>query len=221
MRQNSNMTTNYANVRQNLSPQKRASIPPPPQTTAPNPPEESPYSMTEQLLRERLQRPVYGHLPRQIYAGFLACLASLSFGTALGWTNSVSQHGYQVKTDQSTSSEVSWLISIMLLGCSLGVTSSSLLMRQMGPKKVLQAVGPFYIFNWWITLVPQVNVQMAGRFFLGFLGMSYSNAGENLLIQTIDFGLRRYITVLYNSMMIMGVFISRVIAAATTTFWLT
>jgi major inositol transporter-like SP family MFS transporter len=193
----------------------------------------SPYSITENVLEERQHHHQYGRISTQLYAGVLggclfvlcemriiflaACLSALSFGTILGWSNPVT-HSMVVDEEEVGKKHLVWLVCLILIGCSLGVTSCTFLMKQMGPKKALRALGPFYILTWWLMLIPDIDVQLAGRFFLGFLGISYSICGENLLMQTVHYGIRRYITVFHSSTMVLGVLVSTVVGSATSKF---
>ncbi|XP_044263412.1 uncharacterized protein LOC123010522 [Tribolium madens] len=181
---------------------------------------ESPYSMTESQLEMRRRKPDYGRLSTQLFVGILACLSSISFGTTLGWSHPVSQN-LALKYKDVADNKLTILLSISLLGCSFGVTSCTFMIQQWGPKKAMRYIGVFYIMTWWLILLPRGKVQVAGRFFLGFFGISYSMCGETLYLQTVHYHLKRYISVFHNSSMVFGVLISHMVGAATTTFYLT
>ncbi|RZC39418.1 plastidic glucose transporter 3 [Asbolus verrucosus] len=169
----------------------------------------SPYSMTEELLKARLNKADYGRISTQLYAGLLACMSSISFGTALGWSVPVTHQLITGRQGLGTKN-FALLVSMVPLGCSFGITVSSLLMKQLGPKKALVTIAPFYILTWWLMLLPNINLQLAGRFFLGFLGIIYSICGESLLQQTVHYAIKRYVSVFYNCSMLMGVWICNV-----------
>ncbi|EFA09872.1 solute carrier family 2, facilitated glucose transporter member 2 [Tribolium castaneum] len=180
---------------------------------------ESPYSMTESLLELRRRKPSYGRLSTQLFVGTLACLSSISLGTTLGWSHPVSQN-LVMNYEDVADNKLTVLLSISLLGCGFGVSSCSFMINHWGPKRGMQFIGVFYILTWWLILIPRSAVQLPGRFFLGFLGISYSMCGETLYLQTVHFRLKRYISVFQNSSMVFGVFISHVVGVATTTFYL-
>lgn len=83
-------------------------------------------------------------------------------------------------------------------------------MQRVGPKRCLHIQGPFYVGTWCLMIIQTPQIQFAGRFFLGFLGICLTLCGETFLHHTMHYALRRYLAPLFHAAIFCGVLIVNV-----------
>ncbi|XP_022903717.1 facilitated trehalose transporter Tret1-like [Onthophagus taurus] len=181
-----------------------------------NPPEE-PYHMTEEILRERAKSESGGRYSTQLYAGIVASVSSISFGTVIGWSSPairVSIESTRAVSEthlQNTDMDIGTIASLGPLGCSLGVLVWSYFNLKIGPKRTMVLQSPLLFVTWIsIALARTIEIAVFGRFLCGFLAISYKVCGETLLADTVHRVHLRHMVISFRACIYLGVLLSYV-----------
>ncbi|GJQ71636.1 hypothetical protein Trydic_g11335 [Trypoxylus dichotomus] len=182
-----------------------------------------PYYMTEEILQERAKKINAGRFITQAYAGILASVSSVSFGTVLGW----SSPAIRIAIDKESSGiaaldssfDLSWVAALGPLGCALGVPVWSYFNIKLGPKTTMLVQAPLLFITWIIIAYVEEardevyknnDLELAMRFFCGFFAISYRICGETLLQDTVHKHYLRRMVVPYRSFVNLGVLLTYV-----------
>lgn len=102
----------------------------------------------------------------------------------------------------------SWIASMVPLGCAIGVIPFSYCNEHFGPKRTMLIQSPFYIFTWiLLATITHTDVYLAGRFFCGFLSVSYVICGNTLLVDSVHKGYLKHLLIVQRSSIMFGVLI--------------
>ncbi|KAF5308704.1 hypothetical protein FQR65_LT06065 [Abscondita terminalis] len=143
--------------------------------TAPN---ENPYTMTEEILRKKYDQTDSGRFITQFSVAIVASISAFSFGSLMEW----SRIDMTFLRSYPKCYQELWSISLMPLGCSLAFTPSHYIIKNLGPKKTMIFVTPFYMLSFFMVIDTSIQISLkAAHFLTGFLGVIYLVSSENLL----------------------------------------
>lgn len=147
-------------------------------------------------------------------------MSAISFGTVLGWSNAAAD---DMIYENITVDAHSWIASMVPLGFTVGVVPFSYMNIKLGPKRTMLLQAPFYVLVWVLMAsLTRENVYLIGRFFCGFLSVSYFICGETLLVDTVHRGNLKHMMAIYRASILLGVLIIFIMGItlkkATTTF---
>ncbi|XP_054290385.1 facilitated trehalose transporter Tret1-like [Macrosteles quadrilineatus] len=109
-------------------------------------------------------------LLNQYVAGFAACLSALTSATCYSYTTPLLPRLLSPSSELPlTPSQLTWVISIIELGCLLSPLPAGLLSNHVGRKLVLLSSAPLFMLSWTIVLYYQTALGLAvARFIQGF-----------------------------------------------------
>ncbi|KAK9692484.1 Major Facilitator Superfamily [Popillia japonica] len=182
-----------------------------------------PYSMTEEVLQERAKKVNAGRFITQAYAGVVASVSSVSFGTVLGWSSPAIRIAidkvYRGQETLNPAFDLSWVASLGPLGCALGVPVWSYFNIKLGPRKTMLIQSPLLLLTWALIANAEehvegkdINLELAMRFFCGFFAISNRICGESLLQDAVHRHYLMRMVIPYRSSVNLGVLITYCLA---------
>lgn len=131
----------------------------------------------------------------------------------MGWANASIEHANDenetTRLENITIEMHSWIASMVPLGCTLGVIPFSYCNQQFGPKRTMLIQSPFYIFIWiLLASITKTSIYLAGRFFCGFISISYRICGDTLLVDSVHRGYLKHMIIFQRCSTFLGVLIT-------------
>lgn len=154
----------------------------------------------------------------QYVAGLTAAGGGLAVGTALGWSapaaSRVSQY-FPV-----TESEMSWVASIITLGCAISCLPIGILMKKFGRKwTMISLVAPFMVG--WILVIFAQNFAMLliGRLVIGIAGGAFCVSAPQYSAEIAEKEIRGTLGSFFQLMIITGILFVYLIGPYMQLFW--
>ncbi|KAL3269051.1 hypothetical protein HHI36_008134 [Cryptolaemus montrouzieri] len=175
-----------------------------------------PYSITEEELQKRLETNAStGRKITQIYSCFVVSMGHLTFGTCLGWASPMMFQEAETRSQEQATDNIddfasfyTWMTALVPLGACFGFGVWTVTGYKNGPRKTLLVQTVIYLVLWiFLLFMGARKLMQASRFFLGFFGIAYIVCGQMLMNDTIVIALLKYLRIVPQIAVLMGVFL--------------
>jgi SP family facilitated glucose transporter-like MFS transporter 8 len=156
----------------------------------------------------------------QYAAGLAAAGGAFCVGTAIGWSSPAAPRLLdEVQYFPISSSQWSWIASILTLGCAISCIPIGYLMNKFGRKWTMMGLVVPFIIGWCLIIWAQNFIMMLiGRFLLGLAGGAFCISAPQYSAEIAEKEIRGALASFFQLLIALGILFAYVVGAYFTVF---